>query len=218
MREDIQRYPLQWPATRPRTPGHEREVARFGKRNSAGWGNKSLSIAEARDRVLSELDKITPHGKAWRVPPDSIVISTNVPTRRDGLPYSNAREPDDPGVCVYFTIDGEDRCAPCDKWTRVADNLAAIAKNIEADRGKERWGVSSMVESYPHPALPSPDQAGSEHWSDILGVQADIATDDEIYVAYLSARRAAHPDSGGSSEAFHRVQRAWQQAKQERGL
>lgn len=218
MGDTTQAYPLQWPIGVARTPRTDRKEARFGKRNAQGYGNQALTIAEARSRVLAELDKVTPPGKPWRVPPDSIVISTNVQTRGDGLPYSGAKDPDDPGVCVYFTIDGEDRCAPCDKWDRVADNLAAIAKTVEADRGKERWGVSSIVDSYRRPALPSPGEAGGTSWQRTLGL-GQVPTNDEIIDAYRRLRSKYHPDKpDGDVNAFNQVQKAFEQARRERGL
>ena len=64
-----------------------------------------------------------------------IVISTNAELRQDGFPYSNRRAPEDVGVAVYFTLEGRPYVLPCDKWERVADNLAAIAKHVEAKRG-----------------------------------------------------------------------------------
>ena len=67
-------------------------------------------------------------------------------------------------------------------------------------------------------ALPGPDDAGGEHWSNVLGTRPD-ATDDEVRDAYMRARSATHTDRGtGSNIQFQRVQLAWHQVKQERGL
>ena len=63
------------------------------------------------------------------------VISTNVPTRLDGLPRSGAREPFDPGVAVYWQErSGARRVMAIDRYTTVADNLAAVAATLEAMR------------------------------------------------------------------------------------
>lgn len=35
---------------------------------------------------------------------DNLLISTDVPTRLDGLPFARARLPDDPGCAVYFRL------------------------------------------------------------------------------------------------------------------
>lgn len=73
------------------------------------------------------------------------VLSSNIELRRDGLPYANRPEPDDPGVAVYFMYDGEPRVFCCDKWDRVQDNMHAIGNTIGAIRGMDRWGVSDML-------------------------------------------------------------------------
>lgn len=192
-------YPLEWPHGWPRTDSPQR--SRF-----------DTSFAQARDGLIDELNRMG-------VPDYHVVISTNIQTRRDGLPYANMREPDDKGVAVYFTLHGRQQCIPCDRWDRVKDNLQAIRKTIDALRGLERWGADSMVSAafQGFAALPGPDEAGGGHWSDILGTHA-LSTDDEIRAAYRTARRNAHPDAGGSSEAFNQVQAAWEQAQQERGL
>lgn len=44
---------------------------------------------------------------------------------------------------------------------------------------------------------------------EILGVTAS-ASDEELRRAYRRRLREAHPDAGGSAEAFHAVQRAWE--------
>src|SRR5699024_7035151 len=99
-------YPLHWPLGFARTPAHRRQRARFSSRGD--YSSKPLTIAQGRDRVLDELSRMTPVGQTWRVA--GIVISTNLRTRTDGLPYSNARTPDDPGVATYFNLDGQPHC------------------------------------------------------------------------------------------------------------
>ena len=48
-----------------------------------------VSFAKARDELLVELKRLNA---------TNIVISSNVETRQDGLPYARSKEPDDPGV------------------------------------------------------------------------------------------------------------------------
>ena len=74
-----------------------------------------------------------------------VVISTNIPLRRDGLPYAGQAQPNDPGVAVYFTTNDRTTCLACDRWKTVAENIYAIAKTIEALRGIERWGSKDAV-------------------------------------------------------------------------
>ncbi len=122
MREELkiaEAYPLQWPAgqKREQTPRY----SRF----------KAIQFARVRDNLLNEIKLLG--GK-------NPIISTNIPTRNDGLPYANSRQPEDAGVAVYFQRNGKTYCFACDKWRKVDENLAAIFHSINAIRGIERWG------------------------------------------------------------------------------
>ncbi|MDW0357748.1 J domain-containing protein [Halomonas venusta] len=209
---DISASPLSWPPGKPRTPANDRKQGRFGKRGGSGYGLKELTVAEARSRVTGALDKFTRSGQTYRVPPDSIIISTNLALRNDGYPRSGQREPSDPGAAVYFQLDGQNQCIPCDVYQRIADNLAAIADCIEALRTLERHDASLMRAAFTGFAqLASPEAMGRPHWRTVLNT--DSHDPEEVRKAYKTAQRATHPDRGGSSEAFHAVQEAWSQAK-----
>lgn len=205
-------YPLHWPLGRERTARSDRKYADFGKReqNSAGgWRQlKRLTIAEALGRLDNEIRAFTRAGRNWRIDPTDVVVSTNVRTRRDGLPYSDAREPEDSGVAVYFKLDGADYCLACDRWTRVADNIAAVAAHLSALRGIERWGGGDLRQAFAgYTALPGPE---SIDWRSVLD-QADPEG------SYRRLRSQHHPDRpGGDAEAFQRVQRAYEQFQQEK--
>lgn len=119
-------YPLRWPAGWPRSSS--RRPAAF---------ERSRTLAQARTFLLAEL-------RLANASPLSICISTNVPLRADGLPRSGEAQPADRGVAVYFTRQGVELVTACDRWDRVEDNLYAIAKDINAVRARQRWGVSSI--------------------------------------------------------------------------
>src|SRR5690606_9584801 len=119
----MEAYPLQWPDGWPRTDRPAR--ARF-----------DTSFARARAELLNELRLLGATG---------VVISSNIELRRDGLPYANAKQPDDRGMAVYFTLRGEQQCIPCDVWDRTEDNLQAIRLTVAALRGLDRWGAKEMV-------------------------------------------------------------------------
>lgn len=70
--------------------------------------------------------------------PISRYVETAYPTR-DVKPLTIK------GGAVYFKLDGEDQCIPCDKWRTIAENMRAIEKTIEALRGLERWRAKEMV-------------------------------------------------------------------------
>src|SRR4029077_9617164 len=76
------------------------------------------------------------------------IISTDSKVRIDGLPYSGQREPENPGVAVYWKRGKElqPKAMAIDQYTRVADNLAAIAATLSAIRAIERHGGAIIME------------------------------------------------------------------------
>lgn len=219
----IRAYPITWPDGWPRTPAQHRIDARFNKRerqytrNSDGtsrsWERKSdLTIADGVARVLDEL---TAFGIVDR---DDVIISSDVPTRLDGLPRSGARAPDDPSVAVYWQEPtGGRRVMAIDRYTSVADNLAAVAATLSAMRAIERHGGARILERAftGFTALPAPGAA--RPWHEVLGVAAHAPTDD-VRAAYRRAASAAHPDRGGTNARMAEVNVAWAAAQLERGL
>jgi hypothetical protein len=111
MTENISAYPFTWATVYPRTLQHKRKEARF-----------EVSFAVARDHLLHELELLNAF---------AVVISSNVQLRRDGLPYASFREPDDPGVAVYFRIGKKNYALCCDRWLKVKDNLRAICRELQ---------------------------------------------------------------------------------------
>lgn len=188
-------YPLSWPLGWKRAT--YRVHSRFGVR-------KPPTVAQGRDGVIKQLAMMGVGD--W-----DVVISSNVPVRRDGLPYSNQREPSDPGAAVYFKVDGKPTVLACDKWNTVGDNLWAIAKHIEAVRGQDRWGVGSLEQAFAgYAALEQQTQASC--W-EVLGIPPVTASQNgtgqnAIMDAYRRKARETHPDAGGTSEAFAEVVRA----------
>ncbi|PTM61870.1 J domain-containing protein [Phreatobacter oligotrophus] len=182
----VSAFPLAWPQHRPRT-AHRRNATFNTKVNNGRYiETKALTVAAARDRLQRELD---------RLGAKSIVLSTNVELRLDGLPRSGQAEPKDPGVALYFMVKGKPHCLPCDTYSTVADNIAALAAHIEASRKIERLGVADLGEIFAgFVALPPP-----KHWSEILGVPrtATVAT---VNDAYRGLAKKRHPDRGGSQE------------------
>ena len=180
-----QRYPLAWPAGWPRTDPARRRDAAFRH------DNKRLSVANGLDRLQDELDRLGAR---------EYVLSTNIELRLDGKPRSGQPEHSDTGAAIYFKLAGKDTALACDKWDRVADNIGALAKHIEALRGIDRWGVGSIAQAFAgYQALPAPEQ-----WWQVLGLN-DRATRVEIEVAYRNLAVHAHPDRGGSDAAMSRL-------------
>jgi hypothetical protein len=125
--------------------------------------------------------------------------------RIDGIPYANASA-EHPGVVIAFESKHGPLKFAVDTFTSWEDNLRAIALGMEALRKVDRYGVTKRGEQYtgwkalpmstdPADAIQTREQAEnylSERWS------GDI-------------RRAlfeTHPDRGGDTDEFRKVQRA----------
>lgn len=156
---------------------------------------------------------------------DDIVISTNVPTRLDGLPRSDARKPDDPGVAVYWQEKrgaGARRVIAIDHYSDVADNLAAIAATLDAMRSIERHGGARILERAftGFTALPEPGSSSRLSWRDVFGLQGapDPCPQSLIDEAYRKRVAKAHPDRGGSHEAMVTLNTARDLAYRDSGI
>lgn len=188
----VEAFPLQWPSGWPRSKFSQR--AQFGDH----------SRGSAINAVFDEVRKLK--GKR-------IVISSNLELRLDGTPRAAQRTPVDQGVAVYFDLDGQSQCFPCDRWSTIEHNLWAVAKSIEAIRGLGRWGAKDMVSAAfrGFQALPSPEMVmampSSRSWHMVLGVNPD-APEEVRRAAYRVLARKAHPDGGGSRELWDELQRA----------
>ncbi|MHB1952359.1 MAG: DnaJ domain-containing protein [Sulfobacillus sp.] len=211
----ISAFPLQWPEGWPRAKS--REHARFHsterKYSSTPGGSsynikKDLSVADALERGLSELQKLG-------IKRDDIVISTNLETRLDGLPRSNQSNPHDPGASVYWqTKKSGMKVLAVDRFYRVADNLAAIAGTLAALRSIERWGGGQILDRAftGFAALPAPGT--KPDWRQVLGVAPHESDPDKIKAAYRIAASRAHPDKeGGSNDRMAEINRAWAEAQ-----
>lgn len=204
--KDQQAFPLSWPPSWKRFTGI-RPRAKFLRVGSAG-AKRALTLNESCTAVLLELKRLGVGD--WNV-----VISTNVRLRPDGLPYSNQAQPTDPGAAVYFKITGKDRVLACDKWDRVEDNLMAIAKDIEAQRGRIRWGVGSVDQAFAgYTALPPVGASNGGAWWDVLGTAHD-ATFEAVQDAYREKAKVYHPDNKltGDNEKMAAINYSWDQAR-----
>ncbi|MGH7730015.1 MAG: J domain-containing protein, partial [Candidatus Eiseniibacteriota bacterium] len=174
MTDTAQRYPLAWPAGWRRTPALQRQRAQFGtvqrQRMPDGVsryaGKRRLSVGDATARLAAELHRLGARDE---------LLSTNLRLRLDGLPRSDTGEPVDPGAAVYFRLKGAPRCLACDRWARVADNVAALAHHIEALRAIERYGVGTTEQAFAGYAALAPS---TDEWWLVLGVARAATLDD----------------------------------------
>lgn len=186
-------YPLQWPEHRKRTSW--RENSRF----------RVSSFAVTRDELMRELKALGAK---------NTVLSTNIPLRNDGLPYANFKQPDDPGVAVYFQYKGKSMCFACDRWRKIEDNIQAVRHTINALRGIARWGSGDMLEAAftGFQALEAP--RGKEWW-EILEIPRECSLH-MIELHYKNLVRKHHPDVGGSVEKMIEINAAIAQARKEK--
>ena len=146
-----QAYPLQWPDGWTRTPAHKREDGR-SRFQKGDWRNRSFTtINTTRQQLADELQRLGAR---------NVVLSTNVELRLDGQPYSNRRAPEDPGIAVYFSLDGEPMVMAQDAFQRVPDNIRSLTLAIQGMRQMQRHGGGTMLKRAfsGFTALPPPDQ------------------------------------------------------------
>ena len=150
-----QAFPLSWPAGVPRIRRSVR--SQFG----------AHSVAEGVKEIRRQLTLL-----GARLP----VISSNIPLKSDGNPYSDPGRMADAGAAVYFQLHGKPYCLPCDRWDRVEHNFWAIAKHLEAMRGMQRWGVGSVEQQFA--GFKALAATSHEAWWDVLEClpTADTAT------------------------------------------
>ena len=163
-----------------------------------------MPLGRARDHLMNEIRLL-----GGRSP----VLSSNLRLRQDELPYANQREPEDPGVAVYFTYKGKQHCFACDDWNRVRDNVRAIGKTIEALRGIERWGTGDMLERafQGFEALPNPQQ-----WWHVMGFESfNHLTPEIVEDRYRELSMQRHPDRGGTAEQMAELNWARDQAREQ---
>lgn len=188
-------FPLQWPTGWPRTPWEKRSRSRF----------QSGDFVRSRTALLKELRLLGAM---------SVVISSNMALRNDGLPYADAakRRIDDPGVAVYFVLKKRQMVMARDIYWTPAENLRSIGLAVEHLRGMERHGGSYMMERAfsGFVALSAP----GTHWSGVLQVSR-TATRSEIEAAFRRLARERHPDQGGSDTMMSALNAARDQALRE---
>lgn len=195
----ISAYPCQWPEGWKRTPTANRRDGRFGKAREKVGSDKWLpfrevTMADAVGRVLTELERMA-------VLRDDVVISTNVRTRLDGFPRGDQAKPADPGAAVYWQEStGDRRVMAIDQYTRVEDNIAAIAATLEAMRAIERHGGATILARAftGFVALPAPGETVKREWWEALGVPRD-ATREAVKAAYRALASKHHPDKPGGT-------------------
>lgn len=188
-------FPLCWPPGRRRVHPYP-DRSRFAE----------ISFGRARDTLFHE---VTLLGGI------EIILSTNVPLRNDGLPYSGMAQPKDKGVAIYFKYKKKPMVFACDEWDRVEHNVWAISKTIEALRGIERWGSGDMLERAFTGFTKLPSPSTKKHWREILGFMGIEVGPEMLKLRRDDLAKEYHPDLGGDSKRMAEINEAYQEASEE---
>lgn len=202
-------FPLQWPE------GWKRTNNRFKPKFIEGH------FAVVRDSIIKQLN---------RMGGTHVVITSDLPTRGDGLPYANARC-ENPAVAVYWVKDGREHVIACDRWRTIGYNLRAIDMTLEAMRGIERWGSSKMVEQAFAGFAALPAGSSSERvpppaptvrpWRQVFEVSAianHMSNSDLLFLVKHRHReriKLVHPDKGGDNNVAAELNAALAEAERE---
>jgi len=199
--DHITAHPLDWPDQYDRT----------GDGDRSRWPGtlKSKSPGEIRDALVEEAERTADDGQ-------SMVISSNLETYERGgrqVPYANQNRLDDPGIAVYLSIDGDAKVFACDRYERVEGNMRAVTTTLRDLRRIKKRGVNEAERAYQgFEQLPPKGGTEGTAWWQILGIDPDADTLDDALHAYRERAKEVHPDQGGSEEAFHALQEAYEQA------
>jgi hypothetical protein len=185
---DTTAYPLTWPLTHKRT--EQRMKSRF-----------RTTFSFAREELKQELR---------RLGTTDYILSSNIPVKANGDPYAIYKLVD-PGIAVYFKLDGKDMIICCDKWAQVQDNLLSIARGIKSIRDMERWGISDFRKSVFTGFQALPEKTEARPWWVVLGLTKDAKMGD-CSRAYNALVKVYHPDRGGNIDNWHELQRAYDEA------
>lgn len=147
----------------------------------------------------------------------SIVVSTNIPLRKNGTPYATQDRLDDPGVAVYWSHNNVERVMACDRWLYVHENVHAIELAVEGMRAIERAGASQILERAfsAFGMLPEANVPRVRPWwevfdlPDVVGQSSSPAM---LKARYRELAAERHPDKGGTVEGMRELDEALAQA------
>jgi len=175
-------------------------------------GQFQSSLANALDRVESQVSAFTKKGSKWRTRElwiylDGGKLGVKGKFLANVLPLS-------PAVVVTFDLDETPYTIAVDRYTHPAQNLCAIAATIEGLRAQERHGVLTMKEMLSTFAeLPAKSSAKVRGWWDVLNIPKS-ASKTEAEVAYRHLVKSRHPDVGGTAQEWLELREAYETAQE----
>jgi hypothetical protein len=198
----MEAYPLRWPDGWPRTNPYQRESDR-----RFGGGGRKLALGRAIKLLVDELRLLGA---------TNVIVSSNMPTKSDGLPYADDRGIEDPGIAVYFDFKKKPRVMARDGFTSVAGNVRSLTLAIDGLRQLDRHGGSLMLERAFDGFLAIAPPDWKKPWREVFGVKADWTGD--IAALYRDKARNRHPDAGGNDSLMAELNVAYQEARNELGV
>lgn len=142
--------------------------------------------------------------------------------RLDGWPRANAPTPKHPGVRLFFTSRHGPLMYATDRHDWWQHNVRAIALGLQALRAVDRYGITNSGEQYTGwkalpaaagtaTARPTTAAEAADHLAGHAGWEKAPEWTDHAHMtlAYRTALRRHHPDTGGDPETFKDVTAAW---------
>jgi hypothetical protein len=183
---------MEWPRTEPY---NRKSDHRFG-------GGRKLAMGRAVNQLVSELRLL---GAI------NIIVSSNIPTKGDGLPYADDRRLEDPGIAVYFDFKKKPRVMARDGFVSAAANIRSLTLAIDGLRLLERHGGSRMLEKAFDGFLALAPPNWKKHWREVFGVKPDWTGD--IAALYREKAKQRHSDVGGSDTLMAELNVAYTEAR-----
>jgi hypothetical protein len=200
--KNIEAYPLRWPEGWPRTPANRRESDnRFGGRS------RRVTMGRAIDQLIRELRLLGA---------TDIIVSSNITTKSNGLPYSESRLIEDPGIAVYFTFKKKPKVMARDGFTSPAGNIRSLTLAIEGLRQLQRHGGETMLDQVFTGFIAIAPPNWKKPWRQVFGIKPDWSGD--IAALYRQKARDRHPDAGGADTIMAELNVAYEEAKRELGV
>jgi hypothetical protein len=166
------------------------------------YQRKSAPFKSTYERTKKDMERELAHLGARDVLLEADTDESQV--RLDGQLRSNAKLRG-PGVVITCNVGKDTYRFPCDRFKHWDDNVRAIALTLERMRAVDRYGVTLNKEQYAgFKALPRSVKVPDSRDAAIAVLRkmsgvfiSQDAARDTLVIAFRSARRRTHPDSGG---------------------
>lgn len=173
-------------------------------------------------------NEININGKVVKLKENLITTGRGIPTLRGdilnwlnrigitkeyiSIEYSGSLQ----GSCaeVSWEVNGKPHYYKCQSQRRPVDNLAAIEQLVHQEVLFIQRGIKTFGQVMNQFALPGPDEVkDSFDPRKVLGIPDNVVDPDYIKFKYREAAKENHPDRGGDSEEFKKIQKAWEMLK-----